>query len=361
MEVPRTLLGLVEHYSPSGSEQEAVTWLVGRMRDLRFTRVYQDEAGNAVGRMGKGERQIVLLGHIDTVPGQIEVQVREDALYGRGSVDAKGSLAAFVDAVGKIGEQNGWELIVIGAVDEEGDSKGARHLVNHYHPIYAVIGEPSQWQRITLGYKGTAWAKIKLSQDSAHTASNQSSVCESAFGIWQRIIAWCEKSNEGKNRQFDQITPTLREFQSSSDGFQEYADLRIGVRLPVGFSPQDWYQVINTILERESTCQMELVPFGYPISAYRAEKSTPLVRSFLQAIRSQGGEPSFAVKTGTADMNIVAPKWGCPVVAYGPGDSNLDHTPNEHLSIREYKLAVQVLESVLGSLTSDVPREGIAQ
>jgi LysW-gamma-L-lysine carboxypeptidase len=46
-------------------------------------------------------------------------------------------------------------------------------------------------------------------------------------------------------------------------------------------------------------------------------------------------------------MNVVAPVWKCPIVAYGPGDSALDHTPNEHLELDEYWKAVNVLEQSL--------------
>jgi LysW-gamma-L-lysine carboxypeptidase len=45
-------------------------------------------------------------------------------------------------------------------------------------------------------------------------------------------------------------------------------------------------------------------------------------------------------------MNIVGPAWGCPAVAFGPGDSSLDHTPNEHVSISEYLRGIRVLTRV---------------
>ncbi|NJN97643.1 MAG: M20/M25/M40 family metallo-hydrolase, partial [Anaerolineales bacterium] len=77
----------------------------------------------------------------------------------------------------------------------------------------------------------------------------------------------------------------------------------------------------------------------------------PLVRAFLQSIRAAGGEPRFVVKTGTADMNVVAPHWpNTPVVAYGPGDSSLDHTPQEHIDLQEYGQAIGVLREVLTRL-----------
>ena len=86
------------------------------------------------------------------------------------------------------------------------------------------------------------------------------------------------------------------------------------------------------------------------VEAYRGEKNTPLVRAFLAAIRRAGGAPGFTVKTGTSDMNLVAPAWGTPILAYGPGVSNLDHTPNEHIQLAEYQRAITVLTDVLLNL-----------
>ena len=64
------------------------------------------------------------------------------------------------------------------------------------------------------------------------------------------------------------------------------------------------------------------------------------------------GTPRFVYKTGTADLNVVAPVWRCPAVAYGPGDSALDHTPNEHISLDEYGRAVDVLAQTLKALSA---------
>jgi LysW-gamma-L-lysine carboxypeptidase len=54
-------------------------------------------------------------------------------------------------------------------------------------------------------------------------------------------------------------------------------------------------------------------------------------------------------------MNVVAPAWGCPIVAYGPGDSALDHTPHEHLPLADYLRAVVVLEGVLRTISGFLP------
>src|SRR5689334_7803700 len=157
-----TLIGLVSQYSPSGQERSAVEWLVARMKSLGYHDAFIDDAGNAVGVMGQGPKQVVLLGHVDTVPGEIKVEQDGISLYGRGSVDAKGPLACFVDAVAQAGVKDGWQFIVIGAVEEERDSEGARFVVDQYKPDFAIIGEPNQWDRVALGYKGSAWANVTI-------------------------------------------------------------------------------------------------------------------------------------------------------------------------------------------------------
>jgi LysW-gamma-L-lysine carboxypeptidase len=87
---------------------------------------------------------------------------------------------------------------------------------------------------------------------------------------------------------------------------------------------------------------------GYE-KAWRGDRNNPLVRSFLAGLRTVEASEKlgFVLKTGTSDMNVVGPVWQCPIVAYGPGDSSLDHTPNEHLPLDEYWKAVNVIEQTL--------------
>ena len=106
------LEGLLKTYSPTHAESEAVGYLVARMKAFGFeTQV--DQAGNAIGTLGEGPAEIMLLGHIDTVPGFIEVRRDGDLLYGRGAVDAKGPLACFVAATALAGAIAGRRLTVI--------------------------------------------------------------------------------------------------------------------------------------------------------------------------------------------------------------------------------------------------------
>jgi LysW-gamma-L-lysine carboxypeptidase len=56
------------------------------------------------------------------------------------------------------------------------------------------------------------------------------------------------------------------------------------------------------------------------------------------------------LKGGTSDMNVVGVTWTCPIIAYGPGDSNLDHTPDEHIALDEYARAVGTLRHLIEHL-----------
>ena len=105
--------------------------------EARGFRAEIDAAGNAIGTIGSGTRQIVLLGHIDTVPGHIPVRIENGELWGRGAVDAKGPLCTFVAAAAAAGPDLGATVTVVGAVGEERlGSPGARAVAAWDAPDY---------------------------------------------------------------------------------------------------------------------------------------------------------------------------------------------------------------------------------
>ncbi|MBL7199410.1 MAG: [LysW]-lysine hydrolase [Anaerolineae bacterium] len=343
------LTGLVERHSPSGEEEPAVAYLVERMRDIGF-HAQVDQAGNAVGEIGEGARTILLLGHIDTVPGVIPVRREANLLYGRGTVDAKGPLAAFAVAAARVGALPGKRLVVVGAVEEEAaTSKGARFLlkrpgIGDPPPDAVVIGEPSSWRRVTVGYKGRLLARYVLSREVGHTAGPAQSVGEQAFAFWSRVTAHADRWNADHDRMFDQLIPSLRNVNTEDDGFVETVCMVLGFRLPPEI---DVDGLQETLRDLAGGARLHL--YGRE-AAYRAPRSTSLARAFVRAIHAQGARATFQVKSGTSDMNVVGPVWGSPILAYGPGDALLDHTPREHIDLTEYHRAITVLVHVLRDL-----------
>jgi LysW-gamma-L-lysine carboxypeptidase len=338
---------LISIPSPSGQEDTVAAYLVQRMGALGF-KAHRDEAGNVVGVVGDpaAEREIVLLGHMDTVPGLIPVQQSAGRLHGRGAVDAKGPLATFVLAAARVAPWlHGARLVVIGSVEEEADGCGARHLARTMQPpTYVIIGEPSHWEGVTLGYKGVLSLDYRLTQPGAHSAGALSGPAEKAITFWNKLMTYADDWNGGRSGRFDTLDPALRALNTHSDGITDRVDMNIVSRLPPGLDVSELKQKMHTWC---NGAQLRFHPSDPP---FQAEKNTPLVRAMLRAIRAEGGRPRFKLKSGTSDMNIVGPAWGCPTVAYGPGDSSLDHTPDEHVQIAEFRKGVDVLARALREL-----------
>jgi LysW-gamma-L-lysine carboxypeptidase len=329
----------------SRHEGEAVEWLIARMAERGF-RASVDDAGNAVGEIGEGARHVVLLGHIDTVPGEIPVRIEGDELVGRGAVDAKGPLAAFVSAA--TGPVRGVKVTVVGAVEEESPtSKGARHRATLPAPDWCVIGEPSGWDGITVGYKGRLGARVVLERSARHGAAPGPTVAEEALALWERVReASAQRTRDADG--FARLDCRLEGMQAgAADGLRERAELRIGYRIPPGISARE----VSDELER--LCRLDVSDTRVTFEAQASEepvrtpRTSALARAFVAGIAAAGGKASFKVKSGTSDMNILAPAWGCPMVAYGPGDSHYDHTPIERLALADHARAIRVLRAVL--------------
>ena len=337
---------LVEIESLSGGEGDAVAELCRQMR-ARGMRAEIDIAGNAVGVIGSGERRVVLLGHIDTVPGRIPVRVADGVLHGRGAVDAKGPLCTFVAAASAAADRLQATVTVVGAVGEERiGSLGATAVARWPAPDLCVIGEPSGWDAVCLGYRGTLSLIYRLRQAARHMAGPGESVGERAVAFWNALGAEVAVRNAAAatTSTFATITPTLRGMNTTGDGLHDEATLSIGLRLPPGLAVPGLLDRLHD-LAGDATLEVDGVQEGY-----RSDKRSPLVPPFLRAIRAAGGEPRFTLKLGTSDMTVVGPVWGCPIVAYGPGDAALDHTPEERIVLDDYRRAIRVLTDVLVAL-----------
>ena len=331
------LKNLVSIPSISEQEQEAVDFLIQETKKLDFNEVRKDQVGNYVAIKGTGKTQILLLGHIDTVPGNIPVEIRDNNLYGRGSVDAKGSLATFISAVSALKNLDDKQIIIVGAVEEEiSSSKGARFILDKYNPEYIVIGEPSGVHNITIGYKGCFRFNYKLERDLMHFSAEEKSVTLQGIEFIQNLQKFL---NTSENESiFNQIQLEIRNINTSNNGLKEKVIIEINLRIPPEFDAVNLEEFLSDypIIMKER------------IEGLLSGKNNKLIRSFLQSIRDNNGTPKFLKKTGTADFNILGSHFpDIPIIAYGPGDSKLDHTPNEHLDLDEYAKAIKILGGAL--------------
>lgn len=379
VEPVQLLLETVRRPSPSGAEGEVAAYLVDVMATF-CDEAFVDDVGNAVGRWGHGPLRITLLGHIDTVPGVIPVRVDDHGvLHGRGAVDAKGSFCAAVSAVARLPAALASRLSVrlIGAVGEESPgSPGARHALAAYEtPDMVIVGEPSGWDAITLGYKGRATVTVVATRPNGHTATDEETAFEKVVNAFDGVRSFCRDWNDGhapggragvgragvgragvgrgpgtgEAARFDALQLALLDVTGTNDGLTQEARARLQFRLPPALPPD---RLEAALRELDLGVDVEL-RFDGGEAAHRAERGTPLAAAFRQSIRAHGGMPRHLVKTGTSDMNVVAPHWQVPMVAYGPGDAALDHTPEERLGLTEYQRSVEVLAAALMAVAAD--------
>lgn len=361
------LEALVRAYSPSGEERPAAECAAAQMEALGFRDVVIDEAGNVCGRWGQAEgKKVYLIGHIDTVPGEIPVRIEEQGgervLYGRGSVDAKGPFAAFVSGVSELPKDVPLQILVAGAVEEEAaSSKGARALAkSEPKPGCVIIGEPSGTNGITLGYKGRLAFRVEVIRSNSHSAGNAQSAGDILCRLVERVEEYRSGANGDLEGAFQPLDGTVQEIGVQSDGFEERGTLSYGLRLGPSFKPEEVEGALSALIEKfrdelvsteESLKDLSCTFFQSEIPALFSKRSS-LAAAFRKALRKNEIEPRHVTKTGTADMNVLAAEWDCEMAAYGPGDSALDHTPNEHLLLSDYSASIRVVRDTLLGIAS---------
>jgi LysW-gamma-L-lysine carboxypeptidase len=334
------LRDMLEIESLSGRESALAAYLHRRATAAGFSSDI-DRVGNVHMEIGSGRPHLLMLGHMDTVAGTWPVTMEGESISARGAVDAKGSLAAFVCAAARLAAAPPARITVVGAVEEETfGSRGARHVRDLYQPDVVLIGEPSGWDGVTVGYKGCTAIEYVVDTSVIHSAGLEVPAVELAVDLWNDIRSACAGLSGGKSA-FNGWLPRLLDLSTHSNGFRQEARFVVGVRTPPGGSDAI-DEVFASLLRLGTYRYLERVP----AALYSRDDALP--RSLRVAIRKHGGVPALKVKTGTSDMNVVAEAWTVPMCAYGPGDSSLDHTPQERLSIPEYQRSIAVLCDSIG-------------
>jgi LysW-gamma-L-lysine carboxypeptidase len=355
------LVDLVSTPSPSGEERACCERLV-EFFESHGREAWIDEAGNV---RAPADDSVLLTSHVDTVPGDIPVEIKpgderetsgidrddgssetsgdnaSEQLWGRGSVDATGALAAMAAAAVEEG------VSFAGVVREEVDSGGARHLLDtRGAPDTVVNGEPSGWEGITLGYRGLLAGTYVATSESGHTSRPENNAIQDAMDWWRRVET--ELEPDEWTPVFERVTTKPVGFAggSSADGLSVEATMDVQLRVPPAMSVEGVEEIANGVLNGGT------VQWKDRVEPVMQSPRTPAARAFRAAIRRAGGDPRLLRKTGTSDMNVFR-AWDCPMVTYGPGDSDLDHAPNEHLVLAEFDRSLEILRDVAATLTGD--------
>ena len=354
----RFLTNLLGIYSPSGKEEDIANFLAYEMKRMGFE-VGKDGIGNVIGVVGEGEPVILLCGHMDTVAGHLPLRIEEGKIYARGAVDAKGPLAAMVMAAAAAAKEPGFKgkILVASVVEEEATSRGVKHLITQgIKADYAIFGEPSGVENVTIGYKGQIQLKIVCKTETGHASMPwlYENALEKAYELWGQIKnAYPYPSPEPSESPFDAVTACLVKVTGgrATSVVPFEAELNIDVRVPIQFSTAQVFAEIEELIAKYQAVNPKVTAKATvldTVEPFEVNKASPLVHVLSSSVRKVLNKPATLLrKTGTGDMNILGKAMNLPIVTYGPGDSHLDHTLDEHIDVSEYLNAIQVYKETL--------------
>ncbi|MCW3998349.1 MAG: M20/M25/M40 family metallo-hydrolase [Candidatus Bathyarchaeota archaeon] len=350
------LTNLLGIYSPSGCEEAISEFIIAKMEKLGFS-VKEDSIGNIIGEIGKGELTILLCGHMDTVVAHLPLRIEKGKIYARGAVDAKGPLASMILAAASVVKNPNCnaKLVVASVVEEEATSRGIKNLIKDgISADYAIFGEPSGVGNITIGYKGNLHVKIICKTDTGHSSTPWAfeNALEKAFELWGQIKS-AFPTDKAPQNPFYSVTACLTQiiggFANSVIPFK--SEMHIDLRIPPKRTSKEILnQTIKVIEKYLSKNPKVKVTYAVEDSnePFEIDKTSPLVRALSFSIRTINGKPAVLLrKTGTGDMNILGRAINVPIVTYGPGDSHLDHTKDEHIKIRDYLKSIKIYEKAI--------------
>lgn len=358
----RLLTNLLGIYSPSGKEETIALFLAGEMKKLGF-QVGMDAIGNVIGVVGEGEPTIFLCGHMDTVAGYLPLRIEEGKIYARGAVDAKGPLAAMVMAAALAGKEPALKgkgkILVASVVEEEATSRGVRHMITQgIQADYAIFGEPSGVENITIGYKGQIQLKVVCKTETGHASTPwlYENALDKAYALWQQIKKSYDPM-EKADSPFYAITACLTKMSggNATSVIPFEAEMNIDIRVPPQFTTTQVFEQTKKLLDQYQQANPKVTikaTVTDTVEPFEVTKSSPLVHALSSSLRKVLGKPATLLrKTGTGDMNILGKAMNLPIVTYGPGDGHLDHTTDEHIVIDEYLASIQVYKETILKLS----------
>lgn len=358
---------IVASPSLSGEERDVAAIIVAEMKKLGFDEVSTDEVGNIIAKInGDGGPTVMLNGHMDIVdPGPAEGwpypaysgKVAGDELWGRGSVDMKGPVAAMIYGAAQfkqLGIRPAGDVLMTVAVMEEIAGLGSQFLATHTSADVAIVGEPSR-NELRLGHRGRIELQVKFSGRSAHASAPDLAINPhfAAAKFLQRLETLSLQNDSVLGPAT--IAPTLYVTdQVSANVIPSEVTIYLDWRNVPAESPEHAVKTLEALIEPSTdgstavvrvteqprTCYTGVTrDFASIFPPFATESSSPVAIAAEKVITESTGNPAnadvwqFATDGGHLALS------GIPCVGFGPGDDRLAHTNQERISISQLKTA----------------------
>lgn len=327
--------------------------------DIEFQEVFPGRR-NLLARLspsGKIRSRIVLAPHLDTVNGddaQFIPQAKNGRLYGRGSCDTKGSVAAMLSSVIQIAKNinrpRETEIVFAGLIDEENAQSGSRALVaSGFKADLAIVGEPTELKVVTA-HKGSIWLRLETRGKAAH--GSRPELGKNAVHEMARIVDLLETkyATQLKNKKHSLLGHATISVGSMHGGTQPniVPDLCVATadrRTLPGETEAGVRREIEILLKKNGLKVIlgkTKVLSGLPMET---NIKLPLVQQLFRIVKQKNavGVDYFC------DASVLA-QGGIPSVVFGPGDIAQAHTVDEWISLASLEKGTAMLKKFLEEL-----------
>jgi acetylornithine deacetylase/succinyl-diaminopimelate desuccinylase family protein len=318
----------------------------------------------------KPGRHLLFCGHMDTVPPNagasvdlFAARVENGRLFGRGSVDMKGALAAMAAALvllKETGSPEAGRVTLAAVIDEEMESLGAEALIaSGFKADGAVVGEPTL-NHVAIGHKGLEWLEVGFEGKAAHGSTPEAGI--NAIAAAAHFVSLVEKELvPAFERRRDPVLGLPAINMGTISGGQQpsmvAADCRIQLdrRWVTTETIEQVFGDIEAVLERVREARPGLktkltrMPGGMATMLHGPlviDPGHPLVLAARGALEDAGrtGSP-LAVFPAWTDGALLSREAGIPTVVWGPGELALAHSPEESIPVEDVRLAARLYAS----------------
>jgi len=367
---------LIRVRSITAGEKEVVGVMAAEMQQLGFDRVWVDEFGSLIGVVeGKQQGPTLLLdGHCDTVDAHAPDwthnpwggEIENERLYGRGTADMKGSLAAMIHATGMLQRGELCGRVVVSATVSEEFAEGAalKNVIETVTPDYIVIGEATQLN-LNRGGRGRAEIQLTTFGRSAHSSSPEAGRC--AVTDMMRVIQTITNSPVPMDPVLGPGSIVLTDIISEPHPGHSVVPYRCHVtydrRLLPGESKVSLWDELKFLPGLEdiqySLALAALEEYTYTGNLLQGEKffpawlfpeAHPFVQTALHGLESAGLNPGIGAYRFCTNAAHCAGVAGIPTVGFGIGREEDAHTVDESIAVADLLTAARGYQGIIHSV-----------
>ena len=382
----RFLADIVRTPSFSSKEDKVIPVIKREMKKVGFDQIRVDGLGSIIGRIGKGPRVIAFDAHIDTVYAgdreqwsfdPFKPRIKDGKIWGRGTVDQKGGMAAMVYA-GKIIKElrlnEQFTIYFTGTVMEE-DCDGLcwQYLLNEekLKPEFVVITEPTNLN-IYRGHRGRMEIRVEVKGRSCHGSAPERG--DNAIYKIARIALEIEKLNRRlrNDRFLGKGTVTVSEVRSSSPSLCAVSDgagIHLDRRLTAGETKASALAEVRDAAKRAGYPDAKVFVLNYAEAAYTGkvyptekyfptwvlEEKSPYLKNAVAAYTGVLGKAPLVDKwTFSTNGVAIAGMKGIPCLGLGPGNEVYAHAPNEACPVEHLSRATAFYAALVARMNGKV-------